>query len=157
MEKRDQRSAKDALDECPVCGATCAAKLRVGPFEGKYNQLAIRIDSVDSYLCESCGEKFFTKEQSEELEKKLKAATRQQLGVLGPDRIVGLRRRLNLTQEELEDLLGLGKKVVTRWENGRVIQGKATDDLLRLMERMPSVVEALREIRKETEQDHPKS
>ncbi len=35
----------------------------------------------------------------------------------------------------------------TRWENARVLQTKAADDLLRLMERLPAVVEALREIR----------
>ncbi len=150
--KQDQK-AEQAINECPVCGQKYTVKLRQAPYEGRYNKIAIRVEGVESYYCESCGEEMYTKGQSEQLDRQFKAAARKQLGVLSPARIVELRRRLNLSQDGLESLLGLGKKVVTRWETGRVIQGKATDDLLRLMERMPSVVDALREIRMETQQD----
>lgn len=67
--------------------------------------------------------------------------------MLPPDRIIAIRQQYGLSQERLEALLGLGAKVVTRWETARVLQTKAADDLLRLMERLPAVVEALREIR----------
>ena len=146
---------QDVMNECPVCGAESTVKIRHAPFEGKYNQLSIRVEDAESYICDACGEEFFTNEQSKELSRRVKASAREQLGVLSPERIVALRRRLNLSQEELEDLLGLGEKVITRWENGRVIQGKATDYLLRLMERMPSIVQALREIRIETRAGGP--
>ena len=44
-------------------------------------------------------------------------------------------------------LLGLGEKVVTRWERGKVLQTKAADVVLRLMDVFPSVVEYLRTMR----------
>ncbi len=45
-----------------------------------------------------------------------------------------IRKNLGLSQAELEELFGLGEKVVTRWENGRVIQGRTADVALRLLE-----------------------
>ena len=151
MKKEVEKKVQDVAEECPLCGARYAISLRTVPFEGKYHHVAIHVDSVECYSCESCGEEFFNKAQSEALDSKLKSAARERLQVLSPERIAGLRRRLGLSQEELESLLGLGQKVVTRWETGRVIPGKATDDLLRLMERMPSVIQALREIRQESQ------
>ena len=47
---------------------------------------------------------------------------------------MGIRKRCNLTQEEMERLFGLGKKVVIRWEKGRVLQSKTADVILRLLD-----------------------
>ena len=66
---------------------------------------------------------------------------------MDPERITRLRERLGLTQEQLEDLLGLGRKVVTRWENGKVALGGATECLLLLLERRPELLSDLRSIR----------
>jgi DNA-binding transcriptional regulator YiaG len=59
---------------------------------------------------------------------------------------VGIRKRYNLSQAELENLFGLGEKVVIRWEKGRVLQSKTADVLLRLMDQNPGIVEDLRKI-----------
>jgi hypothetical protein len=40
-------------------------------------------------------------------------------------------------------LSGLGEKVVTRWENGRVIQGRAADVALGLLEMEPDLLPRL--------------
>ena len=134
---------------CPICGAMGSVGALKGPYTTKYNQVVVEVDSVERCACHSCGEEFFTKAQSEALSRSVKAAARRRLGLLLPEQIVALRRKLQLSQQALEDLLGLGEKVVTRWENDRVVQAKTADDLLRLMERMPQVVDALRAIRRE--------
>ena len=67
--------------------------------------------------------------------------------MLPPEAIVGIRKRCKLSQKEMEQLFGLGEKVVIRWEKGRVLQSKTADVLLRLMDRNPDIVEELRKVR----------
>jgi DNA-binding transcriptional regulator YiaG len=41
------------------------------------------------------------------------------MGLLTPDQIKGLRKRLGLTQKQISQLLQIGQKTWTRWETGR--------------------------------------
>ena len=70
---------------------------------------------------------------------------RDQNGFLQPDEISGLRRRWGITQVQLEDALGVGRKTVARWEAGRVLQSRALDNLLRAIDRFPAVLGFLAE------------
>jgi HTH-type transcriptional regulator/antitoxin MqsA len=98
------------------------------------------------YECERCGESTFTPEQDKAVSNRVKSVARERLNLLSPETIVGIRKRCNLSQEELEHLFGLGKKVVIRWEKGRVLQSKTADVLLRLMDRNPDIIEDIRKI-----------
>src|SRR5208337_2980203 len=71
---------------------------------------------------------------------------RKKYGLLAPEKIAEIRHKLRLTQSELEDVLGTGSKVVVRWESGKVIQGPGHDNMLRLLDREPSILEYLRQI-----------
>jgi putative zinc finger/helix-turn-helix YgiT family protein len=128
---------------CAVCDSARAKKVR-RKFEARYNQVPVVIENAEMYRCESCGEEFFTPEQSRELSRKIKNRVREDLGLLSPERIVEIRKNLGLSQAELEELFGLGEKVVTRWENGRVIQGRTADVALRVLEMEPSLLPRLR-------------
>lgn len=135
--------------QCPICRAVGSVRLRDSSYTTAYNKVTIELARVERFFCESCGDEFFDKRQSHLVSAQKKEAVRKRMGALGPDRIVALRRRLNLSQEELEDILGLGEKVVTRWETGRVVPGRTTDLLLRLLEHKPELLEDLRVIRSE--------
>ena len=128
---------------CAVCDADRVKKIHK-KFEARYNQVPVVIENAEMYRCESCGEEFFTAEQSRELSRQIKSRVREDLGLLSPERIVEIRKNLGLSQAEMEDLFGLGEKVVTRWENGRVIQGRTADVALRLLEMDPSLLPKLR-------------
>ncbi len=130
---------------CAVCDSDRVKKIRK-KFEARYNQIPVVIENAEMYRCESCGEEFFTAEQSRELSRQIKNRVREDLGLLSPERIVEIRKNLGLSQAEMEDLFGLGEKVVTRWENGRVIQGRTADAALRLLEMEPSLLPRLRKI-----------
>lgn len=118
-----------------------------GVYSAKYNQMTVKLDGVERYHCRSCGEEYFTPEQERQFSRRVKAAAREQLGLLAPEVIISIRRRYGLSQEGLEQLLGVGAKVVTRWENDRVLQPRSVDDLLRLMDRNPMIVEELKALR----------
>jgi HTH-type transcriptional regulator / antitoxin MqsA len=128
---------------CAVCDSDRVKKIRK-KFEARYNQVPVVIENAEMYRCESCGEEFFTAEQSRELSRQIKNQVREEWGLLSPERVVEIRKNLGLSQAELEELFGLGEKVVTRWENGRVIQGRTADVALRLLEMEPGLLPKLR-------------
>jgi HTH-type transcriptional regulator / antitoxin MqsA len=104
------------------------------------------IENAEMYRCESCGQEFFTAEQSRELSRQIKSRVRDEAGWLPPERMVEIRKNLGHSETELEELFGRGKKVVTRWENGRAIQGKTADVARRLLEMEPGVLPKLQKV-----------
>lgn len=93
--------------------------------------------------CENCGEQLLTAELSEKLEEL--SMLRQ--GLLLPAQIKAIREKLGLTQTAMAERLGVGEKTYTRWESGRSMQNKSSDNLIRLMDRSPeqfAVIEAQR-------------
>lgn len=131
---------------CEVCGRD-SAHLVNHPFDTTYNQIPIHLDSVEMYECERCGESTLTPEQDRAISEKVKSLAREHLKLLPPEAIVKIRQRYSLSQEELERLFGLGRKVVIRWERGKVLQSKTADVLLRLMDQNANIVDEMRKIR----------
>jgi putative zinc finger/helix-turn-helix YgiT family protein len=135
---------------CPICGAARTVHAASLPFDGEYDGVAIHLARVDAHACEECGETFFSAEQSLALDRAVKSAAAERRGGMSPGRIIELRKRLSLSQRELEDLLGLGPKVVTRWENGRAVPPPTVHVMLRVLSRRPELIEVLRSLRDET-------
>jgi putative zinc finger/helix-turn-helix YgiT family protein len=137
------------IPECPNCDTTKRVTLRRGRFETTYNKIPITLDDAEMYICEECNTEIFTREQERSASQRVLEIARQKLGILSPEQVVTIRKGLDISQEDMEDLLGLGEKVVTRWETGRVVPGKTTDILLRLLGRRPELIHDLRTIRQE--------
>jgi HTH-type transcriptional regulator/antitoxin MqsA len=135
---------------CAACNAPSAIEVKKTK-ETKYKQMPIVVRDISLYECQRCGEEFFSATQSHEFFRRIKEECRRNLGLLSPEHIIAIRRRYNLNQDDLEKLLGMGQKVVTRWECGKVLQTKPVDDLLRLIEQLPQTIEKLREFRKREE------
>jgi putative zinc finger/helix-turn-helix YgiT family protein len=90
--------------------------------------------------CTVCGEEEYSYAQATAAERRAGEIFREQNGFLHSDEIVAMRRRWGVTQAELEAALGLGRKTVARWEAGRVLQTRALDNLLRVIDRFPEVL-----------------
>jgi putative zinc finger/helix-turn-helix YgiT family protein len=56
-------------------------------------------------------------------------------GLLTPREIQAIRERLELSQERFAQLTGIGVATISRWERGRLLQNRAMDNYLRLVER----------------------
>jgi putative zinc finger/helix-turn-helix YgiT family protein len=128
---------------CASCDSEKVKKVR-RTYATKYNQVPISIKNVEMYECSSCPEKFFTPEQARAVSIATKNQVRESQGLLSAEAIIDIRRRLNLSQTDLEKLFGLGSKVVTRWETGRVVQSKTADLALRLLDMEPNTFHRLR-------------
>ena len=137
---------------CAVCGGAVSqvAEKRLG----RYRDETVEVES-EFLRCEECQEEFFSPAQMSAHIRSVKNEIRKSYGLLPPEKIVAIRKKLELTQDELEQLLGTGPKVVVRWESGKVIQGRGQDNILRLLDCDPTIVKTLRQIQqlRHNEQD----
>lgn len=128
---------------CVICGAN--AKDVKARKRSKYREEIVEVER-NFFRCESCKEEFVTPAQMATNVRAVKNEIRGKYGLLSPERITEIRNKLNLSQADLEGLLGTGQKVVVRWESGKVIQSNAHDSVLRLLERDPAMIKSLRQI-----------
>lgn len=119
------------------------------PLDTHYNAIPIRIEGTQFRECATCGESLLSPQEANEISRKAKVLARKRLGLLEPEAIVAIRRRLGLGQQEIEQLFGLGEKVVTRWERGIVLQTQTADILLRLLADNPKILEPLKQVAEE--------
>ena len=128
---------------CVICGgnATLVKQTKLA----RYRDEEVEVQR-EVHHCGSCGEDFLTPDQARAFARDVKNEIRKKYGLLSPERIAEIRHNLGLTQEQLEDLLNTGPKVVVRWESGKVIQSGGHDNMLRLLEREPSIMKWLQAI-----------
>jgi putative zinc finger/helix-turn-helix YgiT family protein len=134
--------------ECPTCGV---GSIRTEIQEERFTygagkdevELAAR---VPVRICSGCGSQFMDAEAEEAKHD----AVCQHLGVLGPKKIIGIRKQHGLTRGAWAKLTRIGEASLSRWENGHLIQNASSDQLLYLL-MFPDNVERLRERAEETE------
>ena len=88
------------------------------------------VKTIEIEVYQKNGEDFVTLESRQLIEK----TTAQAMGLLHGSEIKSLRESLNLTQDKLSDLIGCGKKTLSRWENGRGLPTSTYNKFLRLLD-----------------------
>jgi len=97
------------------------------------------------YKCPSCKEAIVDKNTLKESGRAIRDFYRKVDGLLTSDEIYRIRKnRLCLTQDEASELLGGGAKSFARYENSEVIQSLALDNLLRILDKEPSMLNIIR-------------
>jgi putative zinc finger/helix-turn-helix YgiT family protein len=123
---------------CPICGAESLER-RQGEF--RFSPPAnipggeIVVPDATWDECASCGEQIL----GLDLEAALENERYNRLGLLRPEKIKEVRRRAGLTQTEMAQFVGVGEKTYTRWESGRSVQNRSSDNLIRLADRHPEL------------------
>jgi len=130
---------------CVSCGSLASKVRKLS--QARYRDETVRVRK-EFFRCSSCKEEFVTPEQMRDRARSVKNEVRRKHGLLSPEKIVAIRKKLELTQSQLEDVLGTGPKMAVRWESGKVIQSRGHDNLLRLLHRDPQVLKSLRQIQK---------
>ncbi len=129
--------------KCPLCGngflddEICDHETYVK--DGAHNVKLILKD-LPVKRCSSCKEEFLPKESLE----RVQLEKHKKLGILSNDQLKALRKKLGYSQEEMADLLGVGKKSYLRWENGLYLQNKAMDRYIRLIAENPENLRLLK-------------
>lgn len=91
---------------------------------------AVFAETIQIEVYENFGQEFLTPESSELIER----TRARHMGFLHGKDIRDLRKRLNLTQHQLSDLLDCGKKSLSRWESGRGLPSGIVNKFLRLLD-----------------------
>lgn len=107
-------------------------------------RIIIVAETVPVLACPACGEVLYGPEA---------AAVRHQaichaLGLLSPAQIKALRERLGPDQEDFARLTGIGVATLSRWERGRLLQTRALDHYLRLLDALPQAARFLKTLQK---------
>ncbi len=129
-------------DACPLCGG---GKLEEKVVEERFTYKGQSLVVPDYHVleCPVCGEAVVQQESARRAEKMLRDFGRAVDGLLMGADIKRIRRKLRLTQEQMAQVLGGGLKGFARYENGQVIQSRAMDNLLRILDRFPGSLDAL--------------
>ncbi len=121
---------------CPVCGVGTLKK-EVGTETFEYKGLTTTVPNYVTFKCDECGEAIVDKATLKESGRILKDFQRQVDGLLLAEEIRNIRKKLNLSQEEMAEILGGGLKSFARYETGQVCQSRGMDNLLRILDAYP--------------------
>ena len=139
----NESSNHETNETCPACGVGhLVAERTTSSFDYEHEgaTLKIHVEDVPVRRCTRCTEVFSGPEASR-LEHD---AICRAVGMLTPTEIRRVRERFSASQADFSCLTGIGEATLSRWERGRLIQNKAMDLYLRLLESDPENVERLR-------------
>ena len=117
---------------CPDCeGHSFTTVLHNDVFEyGSEDPPATLHAKVPVHCCDSCDFEFLGREG-----RLIKhEAVCRHLGLLTPTEIRSIRESHGMSRTEFAEVTGFGEATLNRWENGSVIQNRANDRFLRLVE-----------------------
>jgi putative zinc finger/helix-turn-helix YgiT family protein len=142
---------KEKSEICPLCGKGKLAELQ-GDFTTQVdgpggNPTTLTVRSINWRHCDSCNEDLL----SEEATAAITASHRAILKLLTADEIRSIRQRLDKTQAQMSELLGIGEKTYCRWESGTHFQSEAFDRYLRALQASPDLVDLLNDIKRQKE------
>jgi HTH-type transcriptional regulator / antitoxin MqsA len=122
---------------CRLCSGK-TAKI-VTPIRTNYLGVKLVLSGLERSKCKSCREEFFSPEQATEYSRIAKIEYQRKKTLTGTE-VIRIRKKLGMSQAELEQRLGLGPKVIIRWEKDRVRIPGAANALLRILDKKPRLL-----------------
>lgn len=128
---------------CGICG--CESAEWISRDETiTYKGTSITVPEYRVLYCDLCEDGIVEPSSLKRAEQMLSELQHRVEHLLLPEEIRAIRKRLNLTQEEMAEICGGGVKAFARYENGTVIQSRAMDNLIRLIDHDPENLAFLR-------------
>jgi HTH-type transcriptional regulator/antitoxin MqsA len=125
------------MDEpkCPATGAPMARGVR--PLTVTYKRQSLTVD-MPGWYCAQCDESIHDGEDMKISDRALNRLKASSEGLLGPDEIKRIRKRLGLTQVEAGMLVGGGPRAFQKYEAGDVLPSQAVCNALVLLDHDPA-------------------
>lgn len=131
------------MTRCPVCGSD-KLKKSVSNKVLQYKKRNITIPNYVSYTCGECHESIVDNATLKASSRLLNDFKRKVDGMLIGSEIKAIRMHLGFSQDEMGEILGGGLKAFARYESGEIIQSKAMDNLLRILQSYPNVLNVIK-------------
>lgn len=134
------RTTKKKSQPCPECGGTMTFKTKTDELEYKGYTTKIQ---TKGWWCRSCDEGILDAEALKASERAFLELKAEVDGLLSPDEVGAIRKRLRLSQRRAGELLGGGPRAFQKYESGQVMVSAAMSNLLRLLDADPKRLEEL--------------
>lgn len=119
---------------CPECAGKMTFRSKMESIEYKGQFAKIR---TKAWWCGLCGEGILDAEALKASEQAFLRLKAEVDGLLSPQEIAEVRKRLRLSQRKAGEFLGGGPRAFQKYESGQVMVSAAMSNLLRLLDRDP--------------------
>jgi HTH-type transcriptional regulator / antitoxin MqsA len=127
---------------CPETGKSMVRGLR--PMTITYKGLSATFD-MPGWYCDESSESIHTGEDMKASDRELNRLKAKVEGVLDPDAIRQIRKKLKITQKEAGLLIGGGPNAFQKYESGEVLASHAITSALLLLDQNPRGLALLRD------------
>ena len=128
----------------PVCPKTGAPMHRdVRPMTLTYKSESITID-MPGWYCESSDESIHTGQDAVVSDRALNRLKARSEGLLEPEDIRRIRKRLALSQTAAGQMIGGGPRAFQKYESGDLLPSRAISSALRLLDHDPKALKVLK-------------
>jgi HTH-type transcriptional regulator/antitoxin MqsA len=134
------KTTRKTSQPCPECGGKMTFKTKTEELEYKGYTTKVR---TKGWWCASCGEGILDADALKLSERAFLELKAEVDGLLSPDEVAAIRKRLRLSQRRAGDLLGGGPRAFQKYESGQVMVSAAMSNLLRLLDNDPRRIEEL--------------
>lgn len=127
---------------CPSCEQGL-----LSPFHDRetftYKGQSFTLENLEFSKCDTCGTQMVIPAQERRNSARVRDEFRKIDGYLTGEEIKAVRKRLNFTQIEASTLFGGGVNAFSKYERSEIVQSKAMDRLLRLLDTHPDALQSL--------------
>lgn len=127
---------------CPICG-TGKLEKKVFDKDFEYKGHKITVPGYTVHECDDCEESIVDPQTLKESGKIIKEAAKKIDGFLTGWEVRAIRKDLQMTQDNLSDILGGGHKCIAKYESEALTQTRAMDNLLRIIRAIPEAIHVL--------------
>ena len=132
----------------PICPVTGAPMFRgVRPMTLTYKGESLTFD-MPGWYCDQSEESIHTGEDMKTSDRKLNLLKARCEGLLEPEEIRRIRKKLHLSQEQAGSLIGGGPRAFQKYESGDLLPSRAVSSALVLLDNDPEALSLLRMHRK---------
>jgi len=130
-----------ANPSCPKTGAPMHRGVR--PMELTYKQKSVSFD-MPGWYCDDCEESIHTGKDLKVSDRMLNRLKARREGLLTPEEIRRIRKKLRLSQEAAGLLIGGGTRAFQKYEKGDLLPSRAVSSALVLLDHDPDALEVLK-------------
>lgn len=127
---------------CPVDGTPMRRDVR--PLEIAYKGRALTVE-MPGWYCDACGESVHDADDMKASDRALNRLKAEADGLLRPEDVRRIRKRLGLTQRDAGRVIGGGPSAFQKYESGELLTSRALSNLLRILERHPEELRTIRD------------
>ena len=127
---------------CPKTGAPMYRGVR--PMTLTYKEESISFD-MPGWYCDDCEESIHTGKDMKVSDRMLNRLKARSEGLLAPEEIRRIRKKLRLSQESAGLLIGGGPRAFQKYENGDLLPSRAISSALVLLDHDPESLAVLKE------------